>query len=680
MTAIMSSFSRSQLLSLARDAKIELPLTTMRKKELARRLMVARFGMQDAQELKRLEREKALAQKSEFVAFQPAELFLLLSGGPDKVREAAKEAGVSVLPSGSSRKDQTDNPPLGLYVRGEEQDIARMMQWIDNFKQTIQIRQEELMLLDSPDADSNASHYLPAELSQTISRLSRCFLDIASFEDGKLSFSLASVHPQDAERVMLMLRQVQAGILQPADNVGAAAYADDLDTLRQYSMLPFISNEPATWIKLAEDVLTVSITDLAFRVGHVPDHDAYSVSTPTSLPNMKIAGWQSSGEVAFDEPFQQLNTLAAEKFHANEQLSAQHKATLGHVLYTGNSLSLADDNADEKELVSKLQDPLSAPRPGVWLMEYLTNWAREFRSKWGKEASRFVPATFFRNLKNIAIDVWLDRQGWAPIETGSDKATERIVLTYQHDVADSNTKPKLEICLHATEAAEKGEAKTWALKSTRWVSKIESLVMVPERSVDLQLSSQVWNPVAEDVSAQIQAALGPYMQDILSNHLALMQEGDIDVAKVAQTASATTPAPAVRTLPLPPTKMQLDNLGTMVLGNAEKVFVQTYHQRSAGQASSGSQNAGRKGNLDAESASPLEVDTAASHEIEPPSKEHAASSPLLIREIVQDPITEATRESLSVCWNTSPSQHAPEWQSTVPTISSLIDKHDATMR
>ncbi|PWZ01413.1 hypothetical protein BCV70DRAFT_198844 [Testicularia cyperi] len=709
------AFTRDQLASLGREAKLPGSYSKkVKKEELIRRIMIHRFRMEDAQErqerLRKEEREKA----NEYVQFEPAELFLLLSRGTGKLRDEAGKAAVAILPNAPDADSATKTSGLGFWIRGKEDGIAKMRNWASEFKQRVQRRQDEISLFD-PSSDSAINpasteprYFVPTQLSQFVSRLSRCFVEVQTIEQGRLQLSLVYLDTQEADKAMLMLRRFLAEVAQSGDRAGAAAHADNLDVLRQYSMLPFVPNEPSSWLRQAEDMLTGANPELTFRVAQVPDQGAFMPSSPTALPDMAILGWHKHGELGMSEPFEQLHSLLPKSSTAS---TAEYSAELGHVLFSSNALTLADDQLTDEQLAEKMQDPLAAPRPGIWPVEHVAQWAREFRKQWGREASRFVPATFFRAQKDLSLVLWLDKHGWT---AKAAAGREQVVLTYQNPSVSASMGPKLEVVLEVNPVSDDSSA-SWSIQHVRWTSTVQSDMMVPEHTIDLRLSSQFFSEADSDLLLQVQTALQGYLEHDLP------ATQDINGAEDGVTASTVTAGAsqkASRRLTLPPSRIECEAVGPLTLEKAEKRLIYTYHQRSddffanteaettqtssdpaqdeAGvsesvipeesspemaapatvQAEQSPLSVASEGEAEAEVEAQDETEAEKQTPTESPAEQPKPNTPRLVRQISQDPITGAIIESLKLTWS---STAPPSWPSSVGHISSLIERYDSTV-
>lgn len=608
---IQDSFTRDQLVALARAAKIPGAYNTkVRKDDIVRRIMIHRFGMEDSKERADRERREELEKRSVHIPFLPAELFLLLARGSAKVRQEAGKAQVVILPKPPKKEADAAHGKLGVWVRGKDQGIQRMVEWVDGFKQSIKTKQEQVVLsAEPPDATATegaTAEVLPAELLRFISQLSGCFMKASPVQNGKLTLSLAYTDERDAQKAVLLLRQYQSHSVAAMQRIGAAAYCDNLDTLRQYSMLPFVPNEPVPWTKQVDDLVYGAPSDVSFRVSHVPDINAFMHLSNTKLPAMKLTRWTDTGETAFSEPLQALVKASSPAATPPEEVEeVECSATLGHVLFSSDGLTLADEGLSEEQVVARMQDPLAAPRPGTWPVEHVTEWARGFRSRFGREASRFVPATLFRSQKNISLDIWLDRQGYVLVGKGTaDSSVQKMVFTYQQPAAASS---KLEIVLarrqteaEVAEAADGG----WTIESTRWVTRAEADLMIPERSADLRLSAKTAVALDAQARSAVEEALAPFADGGASPKVAAnpaqvvddvaeadvevdadeMLGGETEVVERAETETAEPPAtpsagPGVKGLP--PSTLTLPSIGDLALESATRLTSQTYQHRSS---------------------------------------------------------------------------------------------------
>ncbi|KAJ1030100.1 hypothetical protein NDA16_001013 [Ustilago loliicola] len=609
---INASFTRDQLLTLARAAKLPGSYgTKVRKNDLVRRIMVHRFGMEDARERADREKREELQKQSVLISFRPAELYLLLARGSAKIRQEASKAQVAILPRAPKKEAEqggATNEPLGFWVRGKDEGIARIRNWIESFKQSIKTNQEEMTLL-STDAQAASGEALPQELVRFISQLSQCFIEASPIQDGKVKLSLAYLEDRAAQKAILLLRQYHAENAEAMKRIGAAALLDSHDAPKQYSMLPFVHNEPTSWIKQADDLLYGSQSDVSFRITHVPDLNAFSLLSTAKLSAMKLGGWSNQGQVQLEEPFQALLDTASSASTtvveaANE---IECSATLGHVLFSGGGLTLADEGLSEEEVLSRLQDPLAAPRPGIWPIQPTLDWARDFRTRFGREASRFVPATFFRPQKNASLDIWLDRQNYTLIGNGTPEASsEKMILVYQPaDAGYSASASKLEVVLSRqpseSDAAE-GAKGGWTIERASWVANAESDVMIPEKSADLRLSAKTMTALEDEARAAIEESLSSYL-DVRSSgkvHKEVVVEeaeaeteveeadGENEVNDllgsetevVVEQPAAPAISTATRSDSLPPSTLQLPSIGALALESATRMTVQTYEQRS----------------------------------------------------------------------------------------------------
>ena len=731
-TRITSSFTRDQLASLARAAKLPGSYAkTVRKNDIVRRIMVHRFGMEDARERADREKREESEKRTVHFGFRPAELYLLLARGSGRVRQEAGRAQVAILPQSPNTDTGGDggSEKLGFWIRGKDQGIARMNEWVEEFKLSIKSKEEQVVLsAESRQDEAGVSEVLPAELVRLISQLSRCFMEASPIQNGKVTLSLAYLDERDAQKAVLLLRQYHAESAKAMHRLGAAAYRNNVDSTRKCSMLPFVPNEPTPWIKQADDLLYGSPSDVSFRMAHVPQLNAFSMLSTAKLTAMKVDGWGSHGAAQFDEPFKALvgfaSSSAAEKAHGMEC-----SAELGHVLFNAGGLALADEGLSEEEILSRLQDPLAAPLPGTWPIETALDWARRFRSRFGREASRFVPATLFRSSKNDSLDIWLERQGYAVADEGmSEAATEQVVLIYQpSETGYLGQGRKLEIILtrqqSEIEMAE-GAKGGWGLKHARWVSEAQSDLMVPEKGADLRLSAKVLVPLETEVLAAVEDGLATYLspkqtgKEVEAVEVAEeeAEEADVDAGDVlgvetevveASTTKEVRPTSAATLAgALPPSLLEVESVGKLALESVTRSTVQMYVQRTTLDAGSASQSAAQAQNATdtaAEAATEgvdafeqlstssesdaipstaittAEVGASSTSPPETPESEATSPSlsPTLIREISQDLVTKTTSESLRLTWRCT---DAPGWTSVVEPISALVDRHDLSIR
>ncbi|TKY90821.1 hypothetical protein EX895_000819 [Sporisorium graminicola] len=749
-----ASFTRDQLATLARAAKLPGSYArAVKKDDIVRRIMVHRFGMEDARE--RVDREKRdeVEKRAVHISFRPAELYLLLARGSGKVRQEAGKSQVAILsqpPSKEKGQQGTTSDKLGFWIKGKDQGIARMTEWVEDFKQSIKIKEEEVVLSAEPreveSTEAGLSEVLPAELVRFISQLSRCFMEASPIQHGKVSLSLAYLDERDAQKAVLLLRHYHAESVRALHRIGAAAYRDNVGTTRQCSMLPFVPNEPTPWIQQADDLLYGAHSDISFRVSHVPELNAFSMLSSTKLPTMKLHGWTHQGEVQFAEPFRALaDSAIASASSVVSSSSASDKdiectAELGHVLFNPGGLTLADEGLTEQEMLSRLQDPLAAPLAGMWPIGNALDWAQRFRARFGREASRFVPATLFRSQKNISLDIWLERLGYALASSGANEtATEQVVLVYQPaETGYLGQGTKLEIVLtrHQSEAdVAEGAKGGWTIQQARWASEAQGDMMVPEKGADLRLSAKTLVPLEEEALAAIQSEMASYLSsapaaasvpcftasaaekgeeavedgetevnDILGSETEVVERSPTSVKKAT---SLATHAGA-----LPPSLLEFEFTGKLALESVTRSTVETYIQRSAlpdtaSRPSAAAEPQSATANSAAEAPSavpadtveqasiPSEAETIASTPITTTEAEAEAAtatseataaegpssslSPVLIREISQDLVTKNTSESLRITWRLSSPHQVPQWSSVVEPISALLDRYDVSI-
>ncbi|GAK62059.1 uncharacterized protein PAN0_001d0256 [Moesziomyces antarcticus] len=663
---INASFTRDQLALLGRAAKLPGSYSAkVRKDDLVRRIMVHRFGMLDAKERADRERQEELQRRSVRIGFRPAELYLLLARGSDKVRQEASRAHVTILLQSAAENDSAQDQ-LGFWIRGKDEGIARMSKWIEDFKHSMHTREEELTLFapsDAPAADASAAQAFPPELVRFILQLSTCFIEAGPLSDGKAKLSLTYLHERDAQKAVLLLRQYQDAAAEATQRIGAVAYRGSDVSGQEYAMLPFTPNEPTSWIKQADDALYGTSSDLSFRVTHVLELNALSIFPVSKLSDMALSGWATQGEMDMSDPFGALYeaaSLAASE--ASEGRQVEYSASLGHLLYSSDALTLADEQVGEDELVAKLQDPLMAPRPGSWPLESFLEWTREFRARFGKEASRFVPATLFRSQKNVSFDIWLERQGYTLAPDAPRVGSEKVVLVYRPAEAGyAAPLNKLELTLARKQDADAGGA--WLVETAQWVASAQSDVLVPERSADLRLGARILHPVDEHARTGVEQALTGY----LSPPRDRAEETDTRAEAEARPAAASL---ATDTGALPPLTLQLDG-AAWALESATRHTMQQYHYRSSSTMSDASPAA-----EDSDTASSAETDAEQAGETKP----EQAVSQVLLREISQDLVTSTTTESLRLVWRLASSTHALAWQSVVQPISALLDRHDMSIR
>ncbi|CDS00615.1 uncharacterized protein SPSC_01849 [Sporisorium scitamineum] len=739
-----ASFTRDQLATLARAARLPGSYArSVKKDDIVRRIMVQRFGMEDARERADREKREELEKRTVHISFRPADMYLLLARGSSKVRQEAGKAQVAILPQAPA-KEKGHNDKLGFWIRGKEQGIARMTKWVEEFKQSIKIKEEEVVLsADLREAESTeaaVSEVLPAELVRFISQLSRCFMEASPIQHGKVILSLAFLDERDAQKAVLLLRQYHAESAKAMHRFGAAAYRDTVDATRRCSMLPCVPNEPTSWIKQADDVLYGAHSDVSFRVSHVPDLNAFSMLSTTKLPTMKLQGWTHQGDVQFAEPFHALldsaNAAASSGVSATEHLQEiECSAELGHVLFNSSGLTFADEALSEQEMLSRLQDPLAAPLAGMWPLEKALDWARQFRSRFGREASRFVPATLFRSQKNISLDIWLERQGYTLAGKGSSEtASEQVVLVYQPaETGCLGQGSRLELLLtrHQSEMdMAEGAKGGWTIQQARWVSEAQGDMMVPEKGADLRLSAKTSVPIEAEALAAIESELASCLSSTLAVKAVTqevgaaeegeeaLEEGETDVNDVlgsetevverTSTSARKTSSLATHAGALPPSMLQIGLGGKLALESVTRSTVQTYVQRSAVPDSAPQsvaaepEEAVNESEAEALSTSPVDavkhtstsaeseaipstpITTAEASETantEPTSEQPNSSlSPVLIREISQDLVTKNTSESLRITWRLSSPEQVPQWSSVVEPISALLDRHDVSIR
>ncbi|SNX81928.1 uncharacterized protein MEPE_00633 [Melanopsichium pennsylvanicum] len=625
---IHASFTRDQLASLSRAAKLPGSYNTkVRKDELVRRIMVHRFGMEDAKERADREKREELQKRSVHISFRPAELYLLLSRGSGKVRQEASKAQVAILPRPPPKQTDSEetSEKLGFWIRGRDEGITRMTQWVESFKTSVKTKIETITLTNSDSSDANGE-VLPAELVRFISQASRCFMEASPISDGKVALNLAYLEERNAQKAVLLLRQYQAESVDAMQRLGSAAYCNDVVTLRQYSMVPFVPNEPTSWIKEADDLLFGVNSDISFRVAHIPDVNAFLLPSTTKLPGMKVKGWTHDAEMQFDDPFQALLEQASsaaksgispllEGGEREVELSAQ----LGHVLFTSDGLTLVDDTASEAEALSRLQDPLAAPLPGVWPFEHALAWAKDFRSRFGREASRFVPATLFRLQKSISLDIWLERQGYVLAnQSTSVAASDKLVLVYHPSEAGYGaSEGKLEVVLKRKKSDGDiltGAQGNWIVDEARWTKKAEADLMIPEKSSDLRLTAKTVTLLRGEAFAAVEEALASYCStkpaakhvseatEVVEgaeaeeadadtegeNDASEMLDIDTEVVERSVTDNSSeamentaSSDPATSSKGLPPSSLTISSLGAFALESATRVTVQAYQQRSA---------------------------------------------------------------------------------------------------
>ncbi|CCF47933.1 hypothetical protein NDA11_002201 [Ustilago hordei] len=755
---INASFTRDQLLSLARAAKLPGSYSTkVRKDDLVRRIMIHRFGMEDARERADREKREELQKQSVHISFRPAELYLLLARGSAKVRQEASKAPVAILPRAPKKEaEQAGNASeqLGFWIRGKEEGIERMKNWVQSFKQSIKTKEEQVTLL-SGDAQAASGEALPQELVRFLSQLSRCFIEASPIQDGKVKLSLAYLDERTAQKAVLLLRQYHAENADAMQRLGAAAIIEGLDTTKQYAMLPFVHNEPTSWIKQADDLLYGSQSDLSFRVTHVPVLNSFSILT-AQLSAMKLQGWGNQGEMQLEEPFKALldNTSDTSTVEAQTAEEVECSAKLGYVLFNGGGLTLVDEGLSEEEALSRLQDPLAAPRPGIWPIQPTLDWSRNFRTRFGREASRFVPATLFRPQKNISLDIWLDGQNYTLVGKGTPEvSSEKMVLVYHPaDVGYSASARKLEVVLARQQSkadAAEGAQGGWSIERASWVSKAESDVMIPEKSADFRLTAKSLVSLEADAHAAVEESVASFLYarptEKVERYLMLREaeteteieetEGESEVKdllgsgiEIVDQDTASTADQTKGSNSLPPSTLNLPSGGVLALESATRMTLQTYQQRSslpeaAPQATTpiatpeaASRSETESWSVPAESSADSAVTPAAdavaeatsdavptptsqveaeaapittakvTAAAESSSPEPASSaqtqqalcstrSPLLVREISQDLITESTTESLRIVWHS-----IPTWKDAVQRLSAIVDRHDISIR
>ncbi|SJX60646.1 uncharacterized protein SRS1_11874 [Sporisorium reilianum f. sp. reilianum] len=707
-----ASFTRGQLATLGRAARLPGSYArTVKKDDLVRRIMVHRFGMEDARERADREKREELEKRTVHVGFRPAELYLLLSRGSSRVRQEAGKAQVAILPQAPA-KEKGHSDKLGFWIKGKDQGIARMTNWVEEFKQSIMTRSEEVVLsAESRDADSPdtaVSEVLPAELVRFISQLSRCFMEASPIQNGKVTLSLAYLNERDAQKAVLLLRQYHADSAKAMHRIGAAAYRDNVDATRKCSMLPFVPNEPTPWIKQADDVLYGAHSDLSFRVSHVPELNAFSMLSTTKLPTMKLHGWTHQGQVPFAEPFRAL-VDAALASSSGGSTSAQPKETecsaeLGHVLYNSSGLTLADEGLSEQDMLARLQDPLAAPLSGMWPIETALDWARQFRTRFGREASRFVPTTLFRSQKNISLDIWLERQGYALAgKRTAGGASEQVVLVYQPaQTGYVGQGRKLELVLRRRQSEAdlaEGAKGGWAIHKARWVSEAQGDVMIPEKGADLRLGARTLLPLETEALAAIETELAAYLSQTPAAAKAAtpdpeaadegdeaVEDGETEVndllgseTEVVERSAATAKASGLAThaSALPPSVLDIESVGTLALESATRSTVQTYLQRSIPAAAAPAQPtpaAEPKETVDpdAEATPAMPVDTAehASTSSEP---EVGSSTPITTAEVEAEAEAEATEAAA-----TEPTPELPPSSTPSPVLIREISQDLAT--
>ncbi|SPO21197.1 uncharacterized protein UTRI_00674 [Ustilago trichophora] len=775
-----ASFTRDQLVTLARAAKLPGSYArSIRKDELVRRIMLHRFGMEDARERADREKREDMDKRSVHIAFRPPELYLLLARGSNTVRQEAGKARVVILPQAPAKKDTEtgdSNEKLGFWIRGKDEGIAQMTRWVQEFKQSVKIKEEEVVL--SGEAGEAAVEVLPAELVRLISQLSNCFMEASPVKDGKVKLSLAYLRERDAQKAVLLLRQYQAESAEAIHRIGAAAYNDGLDTPRKYSMLPFVPNEPTSWIKQADDLLYSSTSDVEFRVSHLPDMNAFSLLPAAKLPGMNMKGWSHGGDLSFSEPLQSLLEAATASAAQNPSSSlttgkaeVECSAILGHILFSHGGLNLADEGLSETEALSRLSDPLASPRPGIWPIEHVLDWTRNFHMRFGREPSRFIPTTLFRSQKNISLDIWLERQGYLLANKGTlDAAREQIVLVYQPaERAYSGVGGKLELVIRrrrveerdASTSAKKKASPRWDLDSARWVTKVEGDMMLPEKSADLRLCAKMIYPLGEADLAAVRESLATYLNirtstatnsipeaveaaeqdaetetldeleadasDILGSETEVVDRSSAppDPEEAEANSSSASQSLATRLNALPPSVLALPSMGKLGLESATKTTVRTYVQRSSlpsaapvtmseaeaqatrplssaeasaaddteseavvdesstvSAAIDGAEEAAEMTSVESqvatENATSAEPSSASQAALKETSEVKTPFSPSLIREVSQDLVTKATAESLRITWGVQ--QTAPKWINVVEAISTLVDRHDTSVR
>ncbi len=646
---INASFTRDQLALLGRAAKLPGSYSAkVRKDDLVRRIMVHRFGMLDAKERADRERQEELQRRSVRIGFRPAELYLLLARGSDKVRQEASRAHVTILLQSAAENDGAQDQ-LGFWIRGKDEGIARMSKWIEDFKHSMHTREEELTLFapsDAPAADASAAQAFPPELVRFILQLSTCFIEAGPLSDGKAKLSLTYLRERDAHKAVLLLRQYQDAAAEATQRIGAVAFRGSQVSGQEYAMLPFTPNEPTSWIKQADDALYGTSSDLSFRVTHVPELNALSIFPVSKLSDMALSGWATQGEMDMSDPFGALYEAASLAVgEASEGRQVEYSASLGHLLYSSDALTLADEQVGEDELVAKLQDPLMAPRPGSWPLESFLEWAREFRARFGKEASRFVPATLFRSQKNVSFDIWLERQGYTLAPDAPRVGSEKVVLVYRPAEAGyAAPLNKLEVTLARKQDADAEGA--WMIETARWVASAQSDVLVPERSADLRLGARILHPVDEQARTGVEQALTGYLSP--PRDRAKETDGDEPLETTADEQRAAAASLATDTGALPPLTLQLDG-AAWALESATRHTMQQYNHRSSSTTFDASPAA-----EDSDTASSAETDAEQAGETKP----EQAVSQVLLREISQDLVTSTTTESLRLVWRLASSTNA----------------------
>ena len=147
--AVISSFTRDQLVKLAKQAKLKGSYSPKVKKgEFVRRILIQRFGLVDLVErqekLRLAERDKV----DDFIPFEPAQVFLLLAKRQSSIRNQTSQNDVMILANAPSKKDKRDHG-LGLWIRGKQAGNDAMKAWVQQFKQVSCASTEYLLLTTS---------------------------------------------------------------------------------------------------------------------------------------------------------------------------------------------------------------------------------------------------------------------------------------------------------------------------------------------------------------------------------------------------------------------------------------------------------------------------------------------------------------------------------------------------
>lgn len=342
-----------------------------------------------------------------------------------------------------------------------------------NGLQEVQEREETVSLpsIDAATSSTALEHLLP-QLTSVVSRSSRCFVEAQVDQGSQLAkIKLHYIDTQDAERAMSLLRQLVSEQSVSARRVGLACYSDDT-SLRRYSMLPFVPNQPLPWLCQAQHSLDSGASaDITFRVALIPDHD--SLVGLAENPEKRTATTSWNGE-ASEDPIKDLLPGSAIPEQASLQPSQDHvdnivSLVFGHALFRNGSRESATEA--ELEDMKLADDPLSSPRPGIWPLQDFLGWLRDSGNEGKQDLYDFIPASPFRSQKEgQQVASWLDRKGW---KKEGNSLQELLHLRYR--VTDTGPDSHLSLNIEIVRDA------SWKLKRAYWTTQAEADALFPEK-------------------------------------------------------------------------------------------------------------------------------------------------------------------------------------------------------